>query len=519
MEGGHGNWGRPKEAPVISANREEAGHITDSTGSCLEAAKGLGPGGSTEDGRDNITRPKGKRPAPSHAWIAVKGRRMPIANDAQDKTEQLQTKLYQAAKQSPTRRFHALWDRIHRRDVLECAYKQVRANRGAPGVDEQTIAQIEETGVDNFLDELQAELKQGTYRPMPLRRVLIPKADGSQRALGIPAVRDRVIQTAVRMILEPIWEADFLDCSFGYRPGRSAHQAMDRVRQEVNRGRCWAVEIDIRSFFDELDHSRLLEFLRERISDRRVLKLISAWLRAGVWEGETLVRTESGSPQGSPLSPLLSNIYLHHLDQRWGKECWRLGVLVRFADDAVALCPTEERAHAALRALRSILSDLGLQLAGAKVRIINLGERGKGLDFLGFHHRRVESYTRKGRYFCARWPSQRAVKAARNRIRELTARRLLPLPVAEVVRSVNRYLKGWKNYFGQGNSTTTFHDLDRFVENRIARFISHKHGHSGNRYGYRVLIDNSFLGLHRLVGTVRQGAAVQPMVKGWGRAV
>lgn len=432
---------------------------------------------------------------------------MAHANNVHDKTRELKTKLYQAAKRSPTRRFHALWDRIHRRDVLEHAWKTVRDNRGAPGIDALTIAQIEEAGVEAFLDELEAELREQRYRPLPVRRVRIAKPDGGERPLGVPAVRDRVVQAAVKSLLSPIFEADFLDCSFGFRPGRSAHQAMERVREEVNRGRCWAVKADVRSFFDELDHDRLLGFLRERVSDRRVLKLISAWLRAGVWEGGIVSHPETGSPQGGPLSPLLGNVYLHHLDLRWSQECWRLGALVRYADDLLVLCPTRERAQAALRALRTILADLGLALSEAKIQVVDLGQKGRGIDFLSFHHRRVESFSRKGRTFCARWPSTEAVKRAKDRIRQLTARRLLLLPVGVIVASVNEFLQGWRAFFGRGNSTTVFHDLDRFAVERIARFISSKHGHPGNGYGYLVLERNDYLGLRWLVGTVRSGPA------------
>lgn len=430
---------------------------------------------------------------------------MPKANNAHDKTRELQTKLYRAAKRSPTRRFHALWDRIHRRDVLERAWREVRANRGAPGVDAQTIDEIEESGVGAFIDELQEELREERYRPLPVRRVTIPKPDGGERALGVPTVRDRVVQTAAVIVLSPVFEADFLDCSFGFRPGRSAHQALERVSHEVNKGRTWVVDADIRSFFDSLDHDLLLRLLRERISDRRVLKLISTWLRAGVLEGSTLLHPESGSPQGGPLSPLLSNVYLHQLDRRWRRDCWRLGVVVRYADDAVVLCPTGERARVALEALRSILASLGLELAEAKTRLVDLGERGQGFDFLGFHFRKVESFRRKGRYFCARWPSKRAVSAAKERIRFLTDRRLLLLPTGDVVRNLNRFLVGWQTFFCRGNSTRVFDHVDRFVLDRMARFLSKKHGRSGLRYGWMILSRSGYLGLHRLVGTVRYG--------------
>jgi group II intron reverse transcriptase/maturase len=323
--------------------------------------------------------------------------------------------------------------------------------------------------------------------------------------LGVPTVRDRVVQRAATIVCEPIFEADFLDCSFGFRPKRSQQHALERVRQEVNRGRVWVVDADIRSFFDTLDHEKLLVLLGERISDRRVVKLIASWLRAGVWDGESLLHPEAGTPQGSGISPLLANVYLHQLDQRWAQEHQRLGMLVRYADDVVILCPTRERAEAALQVLRSILASLGLELNGAKTRLVDLRD-GEGFDFLGFHHRRVESFTRKGRVFFARWPSLAAVREARERIRVLTQRSRSHLPVREVVGDLNRFLIGWRNYFRHGNSTMVFNGLDRFVIERMARLISTKHGRSGRGYGLLVLIDNQYLGLQRLVGSVRSGA-------------
>ena len=480
--------------------------ITVQTGSRIEPA-GVGWGRSTGDGRDNRTRLEGRTPAPSHARGPGKGWRMPSqAKNAVDKTRELQRRLYRAAKRSPTRRFHALWDRIFRRDVLERAWGEVRARKGAGGVDGQTIADIEEFGVDRFLDELQLELREERYRPVPVRRVVIRKRDGvGERRLGVPTVKDRVVQRAATIVCEPIFEADFLDCSFGFRPKRSQHDALERVRQEVNRGRVWVVDADIRSFFDQLDREKLLAVLGERISDRRVLKLISSWLRAGVWDGESLLHPEAGTPQGSGISPLLANVYLHQLDLEWVREHQRLGVLVRFADDAVILCPTRERAEAALQTLRSILGSLGLELNDAKTRLVDLRD-GQGFDFLGFHHRRVESFTRKGRVFFARWPSTSAVREARDRIRTLTQRSRLRLSVREVVGDLNRFLVGWRNYFRHGNSTMVFNGLDRFVIERVARFISKKHGRSGRGYGLLILIDNHYLGLQRLVGSVRSGA-------------
>ena len=361
---------------------------------------------------------------------------MPLmANDTeQDRVRELQVKLYLAAERSPGRRFHALWDRIHRRDVLERAWQRVRENRGAAGVDRITITEIEESGVVAFLDELEVELREQRYRPVPVRRVQIPKPGRSEtRPLGIPAVKDRVVQTAAKLVLEPIFEADFRGCSFGFRPKRSAHDAMEVIRGEVMRGRRWVIDADIRGFFDALDPEILDSLLRERISDRRVLKLLRAWLRAGVLDGQTLVHPETGTPQGGVISPLLANVYLNALDRAWQDRHGRLGVLVRYADDLVVLCRTRAQAEVALAQLRALLAELGLVLAEDKTRLVCVND-GEGFDFLGFHHRMVDSFSKPGVRFMARWPSARATQAARQRIRELTDRRLLMLPIEDVIR-------------------------------------------------------------------------------------
>jgi group II intron reverse transcriptase/maturase len=257
-------------------------------------------------------------------------------NTELDKVRELQVELYLAAKRSPARRFHALWDRIHRRDVLERAWLKVRENRGAAGVDRTTITAIEQRGVEAFLDELEAELREQRYRPLPVRRVEIPKPGRAEtRPLGIPAIKDRVVQAAAKSVLEPLFEADFADCSFGFRPKRSAHHALDAIKREVLRGRRWVIDADIRGFFDGLDREILMRLVCERVSDRRVLKLLRAWLRAGVLEGQTLLHPETGTPQGGVISPLLANVYLHALDRAWQERAGRLGVLVRYADDRV----------------------------------------------------------------------------------------------------------------------------------------------------------------------------------------
>src|SRR5215216_3624154 len=287
----------------------------------------------------------------------------------QDLVRELQRTLYRAAKADPGRRFHALFDKVYRRDVLERAWELVRANRGAAGIDRQTIADVEQYGVSRLLDELAADLKDGRWRPLPARRVFIPKPGRPQerRPLSIPAVRDRVVQAAAKIVIEPIFEADMLECSFGFRPRRSAHDALQVLVDEAWRGRRWVAESDIANCFEAIPHSGLMSAIEERISDRHVLKLLRAMLRAGVMEDRAIRRSDAGTPQGGVISPCLCNVYLHRLDRRWTERGH--GVLVRYADDLLAMCRTRAEAEAALVALRQILSELGLTLKDAKTRI------------------------------------------------------------------------------------------------------------------------------------------------------
>ena len=405
----------------------------------------------------------------------------------QDKVRELQRTLYRAAKAEPGRRFHALYDKVSRRDVLERAWELVRANKGAAGIDRQTIADVEQYGVSRLLDELAADLKDGSYRALPTRRVFIPKPGrpDEQRPLSIPAVRDRVVQTALKTVIEPIFEADFLPCSFGFRPRKSAHDALQVLIDQSWKGRRWALETDIANCFEAIPHSGLMSAIEERVSDRHVLKLLRAMLRAGVMKDGAVHRSVAGTPQGGVVSPVLCNVYLHRLDRCWAQHGH--GVLVRYADDLVVLCHTKREAEAALAALRSVLAEMGLELKQAKTRIVYLREGGEGLDFLGFHHRRVRG-DRGYRHlrFLARWPSREAMQRARDRIREITDQRRLLLGVEVIVQDLNRFLRGWAGYFRYGNSRVHFTRITTYALKRLALFVAKRHQRASG-YGMTVV--------------------------------
>lgn len=422
----------------------------------------------------------------------------------QDRVRELQRTLYRAAKADPGRRFHALYDKVYRRDVLQRAWEQVRANRGAPGIDQTTIADVEQYGVARLLDELAAELKGGGYRPLPARRVWIPKPGSSeQRPLSVPAVRDRIVQTAVRIVIEPVFEADFLPCSFGFRPKRGAHDALQVLIDEAWDGNRWVVETDIASCFEEIPHSGLIEAVEERICDRQVLKLLRVMLRAGVMEHGVVEGSVSGTPQGGVVSPLLANVYLHRLDRAWQTD--GVGVLARYADDLVVMCRNRQEAEHALAVLSDLLSGLGLRPKVSKTRIVHLHEGGEGLDFLGFHHRWVRAKSRCSRHVCflARWPSDKAMQHARDRLRQLTQRRRVGLPDEAIVRDLNRFLRGWAEYFRYGNSAARFDKIRGYALMRLAGVIAKRHQRS-RAFGWSVVAFKSDdqLGLMRLDGIV-----------------
>jgi RNA-directed DNA polymerase len=434
-------------------------------------------------------------------------------NDPKDKVRELQRTLWRCAKRSRTRRFHALYDRICRGDVLQEAWRRVRANGGAAGVDAQSIEAIEQSGVPQWLAELEADLRAGNYRPTPVRRQYIPKSDGKLRPLGIPTVRDRVAQQATKLVIEPIFDADFLGCSHGFRPKRSALEAKEAIRVMANDGYNFVVDADIRSFFDSIDQQKLIELVQERISDRRVLKLIRKWLEAGVMEDGTVRETLAGTPQGGVISPLLANVYLHAFDRAWQAECSHLGKLVRYADDFVVMCRTKSAAKEALRRAGQMLSRLGLELHPDKTRLVDL-RRGRGrFDFLGCTFRKRRSIQRAPhRHYMQRWPSPRAMKRIRKRVHDLTdVRRTRARDVMEIIAALNPVLRGWGNYFRTGNADAKFNQIDDYVHERITRWLWRRGGQRTRfRHSKWPHARLHAMGLHQLRTRVRYPAHATP---------
>ena len=391
--------------------------------------------------------------------------------------------------------------------MLRRAWALVRANNGAPGIDKVTLAAVEEYGIDRLLGELAAELEEGRYRPLPARRVYIPKpgARDEQRPLSIPPVRDRIVQAAVKIVLEPVFEADMLDCSFGFRPGRSVHDALQVLINECWRGCRWVVETDIADCFSAIPHDQLMQAVQERICDQPVLKLLRVILRAGVMEDGRASAAGHREPTGRRrFQPVLCNVYLHRLDRAWDEQD---GVLVRYADDADRSCAGPgSQAERALECLTSLLADLGLEPKAAKTRIVRLEVGGGGFDFLGFHHRLVRSPGLNGKRpvtFLARWPADKAMQHARDRIRELTRRSRLLRPVKWIVEDLNRFLGGWAAFFRFGNSAARFEKIRSYARMRLALFLSKRHRRS-RAFGWSVVTYQSpdQLGLITLSGIV-----------------
>lgn len=402
-----------------------------------------------------------------------------------ENVQELQRTLYLAAKKSPGRRFHALYDKVYRKDFMEEAWKRVKANAGSPGIDKLSIEHIvQEYGEARFVEETAEMVRNGEYRAKPVRRQEIPKGDGKTRPLGIPTVRDRLVQMATKMVIEPIFEADFRDCSYGFRPKRSTHGATEKIRETVNNGKVyWVVDVDITGYFDHIVHEKLMELIEQRINDRRVLKLIRKWLKAGVMKDDKFHPTDLGSPQGGVISPLLANIYLNYLDTIWEKQFVELGTLVRYADDMVILCEKKVHALKAIDVLKAVFGKLELKMNAQKSKLVNIWieENNHGFDFLGYHHRRLPVFRKGGTtaWILRSFPSRKAMKKMRSKVKEVTApRKKLGGTLNAMVDELNPKIQGWRNYYAKADRVCAngfLKKIDWYIKRRLVIFWNNKH--------------------------------------------
>lgn len=424
-----------------------------------------------------------------------------------DRIRELQRKLYRKAKQEPNFRFYLLYDKVYRRDILSHAYRLVKANKGASGVDGLTFERIEERekGAEGYLGQIAEELERKVYRPMPVRRVNIPKPDGRQRPLGIPTIKDRVVQMAVKIVIEPIFEADFEGNSYGFRPKRNAHQAMDDISLHLRMGKTQVIDADISKYFDTIPHNKLLTLVAKRIVDKNILRLIKLWLKAPVVEeGEDGKKRTEGNPKGTPqggvISPLLANIYLHVLDRIWKvrkvEERFKAR-LIRYADDFVVLC--QGQTERVLKGIKTVLRGLELSLNEEKTRIVDA--RKERFNFLGYRIEVVRN-PKTGKTFPLIKPSKEALAEIKAEIKALTCRKTLCLPKEVVIKKLNETVRGWVGYFYYGNCSRDLSSLKGFLDERVRTYLRRKHAKKSRgykEYPYQYLYGT--LGLYKIPTT------------------
>ena len=417
---------------------------------------------------------------------------------------ELQRKLYRKAKQEKEYRFYLLYDKAYRLDILNHAYRLVKANKGAPGIDGETCSSIEERegGAEKYLEEIAGTLKRKDYKPQAVRRVYIPKAAGGKRPLGIPVIRDRVVQMAVKIVIEPIFEADFQDNSYGFRPKRSAHQAVEDVSNHLFAGKTEVIDADISKYFDTIPHDRLMQMVAKRVVDKQILKLIKMWLRAPIVEEREDGKKEykankEGTPQGGVISPLLANIYLNVLDTLWvdKKVQDRLGArMVRYADDSVILC--RGNTDRILKGVKLVLENLGLTLNEEKTRVVDAHQ--ESFNFLGFSIG-IKRGKKTGKIYPHTEPSKKALKHIRSEIKQLTTERFSATPTEMVIRRVNEVARGWVGYFRFGNCAKTMSSFKRYLVYRMRIYLRRKHHYRS--FGYKAYPDRYYfdsLGLYEV---------------------
>ncbi len=401
------------------------------------------------------------------------------------KLAQLREKLREKAKREKKFRFYSLYSHLYREDVLYAAWRQVKANGGAAGEDGMSIGQIgrSKEGEKAFLETIRKELQQQTYRPGKVRRGYIEKPGGKLRPLGIPNVKDRVVQTALILLLEPIFEVDFEDCSYGFRPGRNAHQALDQIREALNRGKCSVYDADLQGYFDSIPHDKLMACVKMRVVDGAVLRLIRGWLKAPVVEPSKegkpprVKRNKQGTPQGGCISPLMANLYLHWFDKLFhrqdGPAHWAKAKLVRYADDFVVM------ARYISPQLKGYIESkiegwLGLKINSEKTRVVNVLEPGQTLDFLGYSFRYDQDLYSRERKYWRQYPSEKSMARERGKLRGMTNARQSHSRLDELIGRINNHLRGWKNYYGRGQPRRELRQINSFIRARLARHLKRR---------------------------------------------